>query len=226
MRVTVAKSNSWESKTWRRPHTRLMREPSRRSEHFKNKIRRGAKRTVGGRESGPGGPAARVVGPVAIEPGHAPLDALAEPGKAAVLDDRVMHGVQRAVVQEHVGAAIAPRNVVGLPGPERGFMDLAIARDLQGRIPELAFFFPELVADRPQHAPAFGHPPVIARARQPEIQLPGVGALGRLPESEHTEHDAERRAKAESFQGWEEGAHWESAGQSDTDVAAKPRRGQ
>ena len=164
------------------------------------------------RESGPGGLAARVVGPVAIEPGHAPFDALAEAGKAAVLDDRVMHGVQRAVVQEHVGAAITARNVIGLPGPERGFMDLAIGRDLQGRIPELAFFFAELGADCPQRALAFGHPPVIARAGQPEIQLPGIGGLGRLAKAEYAEQDAERGAKTESFQGWEEVAHGESAG--------------
>ena len=34
------------------------------------------------RESGPGGPAVRIVSPVAIEPGHAPFDGLAESGKA------------------------------------------------------------------------------------------------------------------------------------------------
>ena len=33
-------------------------------------------------------PCRRVVGPVAVEPDHAPFDALAEAGKAAVLDDR------------------------------------------------------------------------------------------------------------------------------------------
>src|SRR5438105_4251351 len=187
-------------------------EPSRRSEHFKNKIRKDVKATGAlaakrVRKSGPGSLATRIVGPVAIEPGHAPFHALAEAGKAAVLDDRVMHGVQRAVVQEHVGAAIAARNVVGLPRPECGFMDLAIGRDLQSRIPELAFFFPELVADRPQHAPAFGHPPVIARAGQPEIQLPGPGGLGRLAKGEPAEKNAERGAKTKSFQGSEEIAH-------------------
>ena len=186
-------------------------------EHFKNKIRKDVKATGAlaakrVRKSGAGGLAARIVGPVAIEPGHAPFDALAEAGKAAVLDDRVMHGVQRAVVQEHVGAAITARNVIGLPGPERGFMDLAIGRDLQGRIPELAFFFAELGADCPQRALAFGHPPVIARAGQPEIQLPGIGGLGRLAKAEYAEQDAERGAKTESFQGWEEVAHGESAG--------------
>ena len=65
-------------------------------EHFKNKmderveIRRDADVAAESRrgQSGPGGPAAGIVGPVAVEPGHAPFDALAEAGKAAVLDDR------------------------------------------------------------------------------------------------------------------------------------------
>src|SRR5258708_3194673 len=121
------------------------------------------------RKSGPGGLAARIVGPVAIEPGHAPFHALAEAGKAAVLDDRVVHGVLRAIVQQHVGAAEAARNVVGLPGPERGFMDLAIGGDLHGRISELPFFSLALGAEGPQHPLAFGHPATIARPRPPQV---------------------------------------------------------
>src|ERR1700730_3791281 len=101
-------------------------------------------------KSGPGGLAAGIIGPVAIEPGHAPFDALAEAGKTAILDDRIMHDVGLAVAQHNVGAAIAARNVVGLPGPERGLMDRAIGGDLQGRIPEGAFLLVELAGDGPK----------------------------------------------------------------------------
>src|SRR3979490_3101095 len=90
-------------------------------------------------ESGPCCLAAGIIGPVAVKPGDAPFDALAEAGKAAVLDDRVVHRALLAVAQHHVAAAKTARNVVGLPGPERGFMDLAIRGNGQGRIPERAF---------------------------------------------------------------------------------------
>src|SRR3979490_2891778 len=73
-------------------------------------------------ESGPCCLAAGIIGPVAVKPGDAPFDALAEAGKAAILDDRVVHGAQLAVAQHHVAAAITARNIVGLPGPERSFV--------------------------------------------------------------------------------------------------------
>src|SRR3954469_562587 len=76
--------------------------------------------------SGLAGLAARIIGPVAIEPGHAPFDALAEAGKAAVLDDGVVHLAQLAVAGHDVGAAITARNIVGLPGAEGGFVDPAV----------------------------------------------------------------------------------------------------
>src|SRR5471030_727459 len=119
------------------------------------RIRPGGSTQAGGEQgkdgkSGPGGLAEGIVGPVAVKPGHAPFDALAEAGKTAVLDDRVVHLVQLAVAQHDVAAAIAARDIVGLPWPERGFMDLAIGFDLQRRIPELAFLLLELGCDRAQ----------------------------------------------------------------------------
>src|SRR5450631_4580117 len=127
-----------------------------RTKMEKGRIRPGGSTQAGGEKaarrprSGLGGLAAGIIGPVAVEPGHTPFDALAEAGKAAVLDDRIMHMVQLAVAQHDVGAAIAARNVVGLPGPERGFVDLAIGGDLQRRIPELAFLFLEWRGDGAQ----------------------------------------------------------------------------
>src|SRR5947207_7225272 len=83
-------------------------------------------------KSGPCGLAAGVIGPVAVKPGDAPFDALAEAGKAAILDDRVVHGADLAVAQHHFAAAITARNVVGLPGPERNLVDPAVGGNNQG----------------------------------------------------------------------------------------------
>src|SRR6476469_5601130 len=77
-----------------------------------------------------------VIGPIAVEADHTPFNPLAEAGEAAVLDDGVSQGMERAVVQLHRAAAIAARDVVGLPGPEGDLMDIGIGHDLQPGIPE------------------------------------------------------------------------------------------
>src|SRR3954469_12681042 len=97
-----------------------------------------------------GGAAGRVVGPVAVEPDHAPFDALAVAGEAAILDDREMHLAQLAVREHGFTGAIAARDVVGGPGPERGLVNGGEAGDLQRGIPERAFLLPELRGDRRQ----------------------------------------------------------------------------
>src|SRR5436190_6709578 len=189
---------------------RLAPKPSREPEHFKNKNARDPKTKGAGPhqsekirlESGPCRLAAGVVGPVAVKPGDAPFDALAEAGKATILDDRVVHGAQLAVAQHHVAAAKTARNVVGLPGPERGFMDLAIGGNGQGRIPERAFLLLELGNDGRQRRFARLDAPVITGAKQPEIQFQRVGGFGRM-----AEHQQGKRPKAECFQRCEEVAH-------------------
>src|SRR5436305_5838174 len=123
-----------------------------------------------GWQSGSCGLAAGVIGPVTVKSGDAPFDALAEAGKAAILDDRIVHGAHLAVAYHHVAAAETARNVVGLPWPKRGFMDPAKAGDRQRRVPELALFLSELRRDRRQRPLAFGDAAVILRAEQPEIQ--------------------------------------------------------
>src|SRR6516162_10647647 len=95
-------------------------------------------------ESGPGRLAGGVIGPVAVEPGDTPFNALIVAGETAILDDRVVNAAYPAIVQHHVTAAVAPRDVVRLPGPERGFVDPAIARNPQGGIPERALLLLEL----------------------------------------------------------------------------------
>src|SRR6202158_3684802 len=111
-----------------------------------------------------------------------------------------MHDVRLAVAQHDVGAAIAAWNVVRLPGPERGLMDLAIGRDLQGRIPEGSFLLPELAGDGPKRRLASLDPSLIFGAGQPEIQLQRISRLGRLAKGKQADEDAERRAKPELFQ--------------------------
>src|ERR1700761_9511752 len=98
-------------------------EASRRPEHFKNKKigpRKAARSQFSGNRWSPalrlGGPAHGIIGPVAVEPGDAPFDALAEAGKTAILDDGIMHVAQLAVTDHDVTRAVATRNIVGLPG--------------------------------------------------------------------------------------------------------------
>src|SRR3981189_1588135 len=121
--------------------------------------------------SGPGGLAEGVVGPVAIEPGDAPFDTLAKAGKAAVLDDREVHGAHLAVAQHDVTRAVAPRNIVGLPGPEGGFVDPAVGSDTNRRIPEGALLLLKLRGDGRQRPFTLGKAPVIKRAGQPPVEL-------------------------------------------------------
>src|SRR5690349_2518681 len=114
--------------------------------------------------SGLGGAAAGAIGPVAVEAGHTPFDALSEAGEAAILNDRIVHGTHLAVAQHHVAAAEAARNVVGLPGPERGLADAPETGDDKLRIPELAFLFLELRRDHRQRPLALGDAAIIFRA--------------------------------------------------------------
>src|SRR6201996_9068666 len=94
-----------------------------------------------------GGAAGRVIGPVAVEPGGAPFDALADTGKAAILDDRILHHARLAVADQSLGGTVAARDIVGLPGAERDLVNGIEAGDLQRRIPEGAFLFLELRGD-------------------------------------------------------------------------------
>src|SRR6185312_1352563 len=120
---------------------------------------------------GSGSLAGRIERPVAVEPNHAPFDPLAVAGKTAILDDGVVQGVEMAIVELHGAAAIAARDIVGLPRPERDLMDVAIAHDSQLRIPEAAFLFLEFDGDLAERVLTGGDPAVIFGAGAPEIQL-------------------------------------------------------
>src|SRR5215831_9174026 len=163
-------------------------------------------------ESGPGGSAAWIIGPVAVEPGHAPFDALVEAREAAILDDREMHAVNAGIVQRHAAAAVTARNIVGLPGPERDLMDIAVAGDCQRGVPEGAFLFLELRTDGRKRGLAWRHPSLIFRTGQPEIQLQRIGGLGRLAQREQGHGSGTEQArKGKVFEGFGEIAHEMSA---------------
>src|SRR6185312_1280074 len=63
-------------------------------EHYKNKLQRAESAALRHRRA-----AVAAVGPVAVEPDHAPFDAGAEAGagKAAILDDGIAHEARMAV---------------------------------------------------------------------------------------------------------------------------------
>src|SRR5258708_35001808 len=105
--------------------------------------------------------------PVAVEPGHAPFDALAKALKTAILDDGIMHLVHAAVAEPDIPAAIAARNIVGLPGPKCGFMDSAVGLDLQRGIPQGALFLLELVGDGSHGLLPLGRPSFLTPLEQP-----------------------------------------------------------
>src|SRR5205085_5528321 len=83
------------------------------------------------RGSGPRGLAGGIIGPVAVEADDAEFDAVAKTGEAAILDDGIIHRPRLAIADHRSGRAVAPRDVVRLPGPERDLMYPVVAGDLQ-----------------------------------------------------------------------------------------------
>src|SRR4051812_37157651 len=119
----------------------------RRPEHYKNTNQRtwsphnrGAQAAA---ESGPRGLAGRVESPVAVEPDHAELDAVAKTGKTAVLDDRIIHRPRLAIADHRGRRTIAPGDIVRPPGPERDLVHPVVPGDLQRRVPERALLVGE-----------------------------------------------------------------------------------
>src|SRR5712691_565325 len=87
--------------------------------------------------------AGRTVGPVAIEPGHAPSDAPARPDHARILGDRIMDGVLAAVRDLDHGAAEPARYGVGRPRAERSFANAVEAQGGEVGVPVLVFLVVE-----------------------------------------------------------------------------------
>src|SRR3954471_4122535 len=132
------------------------------------------------RSTGRSGPrcfAGGVVSPVAVEPDDAELDAVAETGETAILDNRIIYRARLAVADHRGGDAITPRDVVGLPGAERDLVDAVIPGDLQRRIPERALLVGEARGDLAQRPFAGRQVAVVARAGKPEILLKKIGGL-------------------------------------------------
>src|SRR6185369_16397596 len=104
-----------------------------------------------------------IIGPVAIQARDAPLDPLVIAGKSTVFDDREVNRVDLAIGGLGLAAAVATWNVIGLPGPKRDLVNIAVARNRKRRIPVHAFLFVELRRDNAQRRLAGGDAPVILR---------------------------------------------------------------
>src|SRR5438128_957914 len=80
-----------------------------------------------------------IVGPVAVEPDHAPLHAPANAEPAGIFANRIVDGMGRAIRDPRDPAAEAARDRLrrALPGAERGLADAIDADDFQVGIPEL-----------------------------------------------------------------------------------------
>src|ERR1700676_2506994 len=117
------------------------------SEHFKNKKEqkwttwarvRQMLTSFGIATLGPSHAAPRIVRPVAVDAGDAPLHAPGRSDHAGALADRIVDHALDPVGRERDGAAIAPRDGVGRPRPKRCLAHLGELDDLQARVPEAA----------------------------------------------------------------------------------------
>src|SRR5262245_21466543 len=137
---------------------------------------RGLKLT-GWAPSGPGHPAVRGVGPIAVEAGHTPLDAVGHSDHAGVLADRIVDRMLEAVRHEGEGGAEAARYRVRRPRPVRDLSHLVEGHDGEARRPELALLLGKARAELIERTrPVAGwHDAVIARPGEVEVQLQRVG---------------------------------------------------
>src|SRR3954451_24527330 len=91
--------------------------------------------------SGPRHLTSRRIGPIAVEAEHAVVDAPGHADEAEAFPDRVIDPALHAVRQNGRSGAEPTRNVVQTVGTPRDRADFFVARDGQGRLPELRFFF-------------------------------------------------------------------------------------
>src|SRR6202007_1566745 len=120
---------------------------------------------------GPRGAAGRVVGPIAIEPDDAEIDAPIHADHAGVLGDRIIDRVATPVVDEGGAAAEAPRDRLRGPRQHRGFADIFDADDAQLGIPEPTLFGAEVTDDAIKRGRIIAgrYNPIVVRSGQPEI---------------------------------------------------------
>src|ERR1051326_48092 len=110
--------------------------------------------------------ASRIIGPVAVGPDDAPLDAPAHADDRCVLADRVVQRAPYPVRGEYDRAAKAPRDGLRCPGPEGGLADILESRDFQIGVPEAILLAGEPFLDALENVGvlAGGKYPVVARA--------------------------------------------------------------
>src|SRR4030088_128969 len=126
--------------------------------------------------SGPRHLAGRIVGPVAVEADHAPLDTPIGTDHAGVLGDGVVDGVLAAVGDFDDAAAESTWD--GLCGPRTKcrFADLREIDDSEVAVPVPALLAIEALGDLFQRVRvvAGGQHAIVARAGEVEIHLPPI----------------------------------------------------
>src|SRR5262245_54377113 len=150
----------------------------------------------------PGHPAGGVIGPVAVEPDDAPLDAPARADHAGVLGDRIVDGVLAAIRDLDDAAAEAAWNGVGGPGPERGLADLLEEQDAQISRPVHVFALIEARGDLHQRVAVIARRQLafVLRAGQVEVHFQPVGGAGG-PRRQRGERSDERARKQQGAAG-------------------------
>src|SRR5262249_53772915 len=141
--------------------------------------------------------AGRVVGPVAVEPDDAPLDAPAGADHAAILGDGIVDDVSAAVRDFDDAAAEAAWNGLRGPRAERGLADLLEIDDPQIGGPVHAFLLVEARGDPDQRVAVIARRQLalVFRAGEVEVHLQPVGGAGRCRRQRR-----ERRSKPKSEQ--------------------------
>src|SRR6185312_9292153 len=133
--------------------------------------------------SGPGHLAGGVIGPIAVETGHAPFDAPGSADHAGILADRVVHLVLAAVADIGRCGAEPARNCVRRPRAERDLAHALEPDDLQVRVPVLAFLLGKAPTDGVERRVAGGQHAVVTRAGQVDARFePARGGCRRCGE--------------------------------------------
>src|SRR5260370_6388633 len=147
MRKNTIEARAVQEQNGNRVGSGLRRGPTKR----RNSARLRARHLAGG-----------VVGPVAVEPDDAPLDAPARADHAGILDDGIMDDVSAAIRDLDDAAAVAAWNGLRGPRAERGLANVLEIEDAQVGRPVHLF----LLVERPG-SPHHPSPPVPRRQLPP-----------------------------------------------------------
>src|SRR5438094_4062624 len=132
---------------------------------------------VAARALWPRHPTRRIVGPVAVEPDHAPFDPVGRADYAGVLTDRVIDRVLEPIGDKSDGAAEPARYRVRWSGPVGDLAHLVERHDRKLGVPEATFLLGETCADLGQCIVGITgrQHTVIAGTAEVEVELEEIG---------------------------------------------------